>query len=249
VWPTPEKTFAAFELALRMGAHWLEQDLQLTADGELVVLHDARLDRTARGPGSVATGPVRERTLPELGACEVGSWFHPRFAVEPLPAFEAVVRRYAGRARLCVELKPELDGAPEALLAALARGGLRDPARLREEVVAQSFHPANLHALRALEPALPLVQLFRTAVGTAELHAQLDAVSAYAVGLGADLRRVDAGLVAAAHARGLRVHVYTANEPAQIAHALAVGVDAIISDFPDRVRARTAWTAPAARAA
>ena len=234
----PENTLAAYDLALAMGADLLEYDIQMSADGVPVILHDESLDRTARGPDGLATGLAADRTLDELRRCEVGSWFHPRFAGEPLPTLEEVLRRYGSRPRLCLEIKPEAEGVGETLLGLLDRHRLRGRARERREILIQSFHPGELRAVHALDPRLALVQLFRTRVETEEVHTRLDAVSEYAVALGANLCRVDAGLVAAAHARGLAVHAFTVNEPAQIERALSLGVDAAITDYPDRVLAR-----------
>ena len=59
----PEHTFAAYDLALRLGADYIEQDLQVTKDGVLVVIHDETLDRTASGPAANCTGPVDQKTL------------------------------------------------------------------------------------------------------------------------------------------------------------------------------------------
>jgi len=138
----PEHTFAAWDLALEMGADYLEQDLQLTADGVLVVLHDERLDRTARGED--CSGPVGERTLAELERCEVGSWFlgsersdaarspggEPEparlFPRQPIPTLDGVLERYGGRGRFYIETKaPErAPGMEEALARVLADHGL-----------------------------------------------------------------------------------------------------------------------------
>ena len=74
----PEHTVAAYDRAVAIGADYLEQDLQITRDGVLVVLHDDTLDRTARGPVSDCTGPVRARTLAQLENCEFGAWFDER---------------------------------------------------------------------------------------------------------------------------------------------------------------------------
>src|SRR3954465_9193700 len=79
----PEPTFASYDLALKMGADYIEQDLQLTSDGVLVVLHDETLDRTARGPAESCTGLVSERTLAQIQQCDAGTWFneaHPDLA-------------------------------------------------------------------------------------------------------------------------------------------------------------------------
>src|SRR5262245_58786795 len=72
----PEHTFAAYDLARALGADYLEQDLQLTSDGVLVVLHDTTLDRTARGLAANCTGLVADKTLAQIKTCDVGTWFN-----------------------------------------------------------------------------------------------------------------------------------------------------------------------------
>src|SRR5687768_1343082 len=84
----PEHTFAAYDLALRMGADYIEQDLHLTKDGVLVVLHDETLDRTARGPVENCSGRVDTKTLAQIKTCDVGSWFAPEYAGERIPTLE-----------------------------------------------------------------------------------------------------------------------------------------------------------------
>jgi glycerophosphoryl diester phosphodiesterase len=79
----PEHTIPAYDLALRLGADYIEQDLQMTGDGVLVVLHDETLDRTARGSGRDCAGPVITKTLEQIKTCDVGSWFneaYPQYA-------------------------------------------------------------------------------------------------------------------------------------------------------------------------
>ena len=75
----PEHTFAAYDLALSQGADYIEQDLQVTKDGVLVVIHDATLDRTATGPAANCTGAVRDKTLAQIKTCDVGNWFNAAF--------------------------------------------------------------------------------------------------------------------------------------------------------------------------
>jgi glycerophosphoryl diester phosphodiesterase len=128
----PEHTLAAYDRALEMGADYIEQDLQMTADGELVVLHDDTLDRTTRGAG--CRGRVIERTLAEVKRCDAGSWFaernparaRPEFAGERVPTLHEVFERYAGRARFYIETKnpEEAPGMEEALVALLRRHAL-----------------------------------------------------------------------------------------------------------------------------
>src|SRR5262245_36726479 len=149
----PEHTFASYDLALEQGADYIEQDLQMTADGVLVVLHDDTLDRTARGPAESCTGPVSEKTLAQLQECEVGSWFneaHPDLA-DPaydglaIPTMEEVLERYGTDVRYYIETKA-LDAQPgmeQALLDLLDAAGLGTPAEGDRQVFIQSFSPAS----------------------------------------------------------------------------------------------------------
>ena len=243
----PEHTLASYDLALAMGAHYIEQDLQLTKDGVLVVLHDPTLDRTARGPAANCAGPVIEKTLAQIKTCDVGSWFNERFpsSARPeyagltVPTLDEVFARYRGRGvRYYIETKnPEQAPGMEAeLLRLLSKYELRAPAAERRQVLIQSFSPASLRTMHALDPSLPLVQLFGDS-GSAAIRAALDRVDDYAVGIGPAMGSVDSALIAAAHARCLEVHPYTVNETAAMQRLLALGVDGMFTNFPDRLAA------------
>src|SRR5215475_6599931 len=82
----PENTLAAFRRAQELGAHMIELDVQLTRDGEVVVMHDWTLARTTDGRGRVAS-----RTLAELRQLDAGSWFDPGYAREPVPTLREVL--------------------------------------------------------------------------------------------------------------------------------------------------------------
>jgi glycerophosphoryl diester phosphodiesterase len=245
----PEHTLAAYDLALAAGADYIEQDLQLTRDGVLVALHDPTLDRTARGPAEHCTGPVIEKTLAQIRTCDVGSWFNaafpaaarPEYAGLRIPTLDEVLARYGRRARYYVETKNPEDapGMEEALLALLDRHGLRAaPAGRPPRVLVQSFSRASLVRLHALDPALPLVQLFAHPAATSgSIRAALDDVRSYAVAIGPSRLATDAALVAAAHARCLDVHPYTVNETAEMTALVARGVDGMFTNFPARLRA------------
>jgi len=231
-----------------MGADYIEQDLQLTSDGVLVALHDPTLDRTARGPAENCTGLVIEKTLAQLRTCDVGSWFNeafpdrarPEYASLPIPTLDELFRRYGHRARYYIETKnpEEAPGMEEALLRLMSQYQLRTPAAERRQVLIQSFSAASLQKIHQLDPRLPLVQLFGGPASTSALvRARLDAVQRYAVGIGPAKSAVDAALVAAAHARCLDVHPYTVNESREMASLVALGVDGMFTNFPDRLRA------------
>ena len=100
----------------------------------------------------------------------------------------------------------------------------------------QSFSPASLRQIHTLDPSLPLVQLFGGPQGTsAAIRARLDAVRAYAIGIGPERRSVDSALVAAAHGAELVVHPYTVNDTTEMRRLITLGVDGMFTNYPDRL--------------
>src|SRR5919199_3213688 len=87
----PEHTFASYDLALKLGADYIEQDLQMTKDGVLVVMHDKTLNRTATAPEGLPArycrGPVIKRTLEQIKQCDVGSWFNEEYPQHAKPGY------------------------------------------------------------------------------------------------------------------------------------------------------------------
>lgn len=240
----PEHTFAAWDLALDAGADYLEQDLQMTADGVLVVLHDDTLDRTARGEG--CTGPVRERSVEQLAGCDVGSWFNerwpdrarPEFAGLRIPTFREVLERYAGRARFYVETKnpAEAPGMEQALVELLDEFDLLASVETPPQVIVQSFSPESLLALGQMAPRLPRVQLLSDEYDADRTVELLPRIASFAQGIGPWHGNVTSRLVEAAAAQGLVLHPYTVNEPERMSALLAMGVDGMFTDRPDALR-------------
>ena len=241
----PEHTFAAYDLAIEQGADHIEQDLQLTADGVLVVLHDATLDRTARGPAGSCTGPVAEKTLAQIQECEVGSWFNethperadPAFVGLRIPTMEQVLDRYGADVRYYIEIKAleAGSGMEEPLLGLLADAGLLEPTAGTRPVYVQSFGADVLRTVHELRPDLPLVQLIPN-TGAPVDPAVLDRAPAYAVVIGPPAASTDEALVALAHERCLDVHPYTVDDPVEIDRLLRAGVDGMFTNEPDVLR-------------
>lgn len=220
----PELTRPAFERALELGVDMIELDVQLTRDGRLAVLHDRQLGRTVAGQG-----PVRERSLAELQALDAGGWFAPRWQGATVPALDDVLAWTAGRAELNVEIKSpaeDWEATAAALLDLLQR---RD--RLAGTIVS-SFQMGALAAVRRRSAAARLGVLWQTA-DLDPMWQEAAALEALAVhplwGL------VDAQVVAEARRRGRRLIVWTVNDADAIAHLIGLGVDGIISDFPERL--------------
>ena len=230
----PEHTFPSYDLAARIGVDYLEQDLQMTKDGVLVVMHDPTLDRTTNGRGDVIA-----HTLAEIKQLDAGSWFKAEFRDARVPTLREVFERYGQSAKYYIETKnpEEAPGMEEKLLALINEFGLRDGAVERWQVLIQSFSRESLLKIKGMDAELPLIQLIEKRYDSAEIRAQLDIIKTYAVGIGPSRTSVDDDLVAAVHDHGLHIHPYTVNDEDEMRRLIELGVDGMFSDFPDRLKA------------
>jgi glycerophosphoryl diester phosphodiesterase len=208
-----EHSFAAYDLALAQGADALELDVRSTSDGRLVVLHDARLLRTARDPRAIAS----------LCAAELASL---DATVRP-PTLAAVLDRYGTTTRWLIELKDPTPASDRAVAVALTARGLADAA------VVQSFNVAALRRLRMSIPSLVVAPLYWRAPTARRMRA----VATFAAAVGVRHAAVDMTLLLRARACGLDVQAWTANAPDDIERLVALGVGGIITDVPDVARA------------
>lgn len=210
----PENTLKAIRLALALGAGAIEIDVQL-ADGELWVFHDRRLERCTDGSG-VLTAQSRAY----LASLDAGEG-------EGIPTLWQVMEAIAGQVELHIELK----GAQTAdEVARLTRRAEAELGFAPTQWVVSSFHHPELARFAALRPDIRLGALTSTIPLTlAKFAAELGAWS-----LNCDVDFVDQSLVQDAHDRGLKVLVYTVDEPADQAMLAAIGVDGIFTNRPDR---------------
>jgi glycerophosphoryl diester phosphodiesterase len=226
----PEHTFASYDRAIEMGADYIEQDLQVTKDGVLVVMHDTTLNRTARGPAENCTGAVDTKTLEQIKTCNAGAWFGAEWADQKIPTLEEVFQRYGKTVNYYIETKapdPE-DHMEERLLALLDKYDLRESAVNRWQVLIQSFSADSLKTVHAMDPRLPLIFLGNPSVANIPSYAD------YAVGLGPSFgASINAAWVNTAHASCLDVHPYTINTAANMNAALNAGVDGMFTNFSD----------------
>ncbi|MDX2183509.1 MAG: glycerophosphodiester phosphodiesterase family protein [Gemmatimonadaceae bacterium] len=254
-WEAPEHTMAAYGQAVAAGADYIEQDLQFTADAQLLVLHDETGARTLRGAG--CDGEIATQPLRHWQQCDAGSWFNERapdrrraaYADERPPVLRAVLQRYPA-ARFYIETKApdRAPGMEDSLVAELTRAGLRTPDAVRaRRVLLQSFSAASIRRLATLAPELPRVQLLERGelAASGDVDGALARIAQSAGGIGPSRLDVTPALVRAAHAHCLVVHPYTVNEPAEMRRLAAAGVDGMFSDRPNLVRQATAGEAPA----
>jgi glycerophosphoryl diester phosphodiesterase len=208
-----EHSFAAYDLALTQGADALELDVRSTSDGQLVVLHDSRLLRTARDPRAIAG----------LCAAELATLDD---AVRP-PTLAAVLDRYGTATRWLVELKDLTPASEHRVGVALAARGLEDLA------IVQGFDVTALRRLRCSMPSLLVAPLYRHTPSARRLRV----VATFAVGVGVRHAAVDSALLLRARACGLAVNAWTANARADVERLVGLGVDGVITDVPDVARA------------
>ena len=221
----PENTLAGIDAALEGGADAVEIDVRATADGELVLMHDATLERTvgdARAPGAV--------TLEELRTLEVLDPFGEA-GPQPIPSFEETLACVAGRRLLVIELKES--GLEERVASAIRAAGAVDWSWI------WCFQPAVVEASRAAMPEVPAWLTFsaRTSAYLGDVDPFEFAPRIGAAGISVQHLQVTTELVERAHRRGLLVATWTVNEPADLARVCDAGADAICGDFPDRTLA------------
>lgn len=225
----PEHTMAAYRQAIADGADALECDVRLTADHRLVCVHDRRVERTSDGRGAVS-----EMTYEELRALDFGAWKGPGHAGARVLLFEDLVREALAApypVGLAVETKhpTRAGGRLEAELASLlGEYGLADGSAGRIEVM--SFSRTALTRMHRLAPGLPAVYLIERGVRPVRPPYATHA------GPGIELVRRDPGLVARLKAKGLRVRVWTVDEPEDVELCVRLGVDTLITNRPRDVR-------------
>jgi len=218
----PENTTAAFDLALELGAHHIEFDVELSSDGHIVVIHDDTLDRTTNGSDLVTA-----RTLAELRRLDAGSWFGARFAGERIPIYSDVLKRYRGRAHLHTEIKGQ-----SPVLARRVADVVRTRC-MQQQVTLTSFHLKQLEEIRASAPELATGWLVDEV--TEKVMAE-----ARAMGLSQICPRADGitpELVGRLHAEGFVVRAWGVNDEELMARVVAAGADGATVNWPDRLLA------------
>lgn len=221
----PENTLSAVRKAIESGADYAEVDVQQTADGVVVLLHDSDLKRVAGDPRSIG-----ELTYDEVRKLDVGSYFDIAFVGERVPALAEVINLCRGRIRLNIELK--FYGPDRRLAEAVAR--LVREQDFESDCLVTSFNRDALREVKRHNPRVRTGLIIAYALGDVS-RLEVDALSVRADWLSDDVLR-------AAHRLGKEVHVWTVNDAGQMARLIKRGVDNIITDDPDiLIRVRDEW--------
>ncbi len=234
----PENTMAAFQMALDLGVDMIELDVRNTHDEEIVVFHDETLDRTTNG-----AGPVHDYTLAELKKLDAGSWFDPKFSDERIPTLKEVldlVSSAKGKCKVLIEIKhmdhPHYHDFAEKLIDVI-----REEENGYDWIILQSMetdyidaaHDYDEHVqtkkLMIGEDSAPLIAFYietKMHLGHAKENDRMKA-------LNPEYHTLSTRRVFRMHARGFEVYTYSPNNREDMVKMLHMGVDGIITDFPE----------------
>jgi glycerophosphoryl diester phosphodiesterase len=215
----PENTLLAFRKAIEAGATSIELDVHVSADSELIVIHDATVDRTSNGHGAVA-----ELTAAQIAKLDAGSWKSPEFAEEKIPTLEeALALTLESNVIFNVEVKK-------------FAGGLRDAKRLTDLLqryaprgsthIVSSFDLEALLQVRQADDSIPLALL-----GSQGSLLLPEAVKHHFPWIHCYFRTVNRELMSAAHRQNIKVMIWTVDQPALLQHYIRLDVDKICSNY------------------
>jgi len=220
----PENTLAAFSDAAKLPIHGVEFDVHMTKDGELVIIHDEKVDRTSNGKGY-----VKDKTLAELRNYDFGSWFSPKFKGERIPTLEEVLDIYSDTSHhLNIELKSDVinyPGMTEKVLDVVSN------LNLDHRIVISSF---NLDAIRTVEELAPHIET--GALFLKPLKNPLETVLAIpADALHIRFKTALKPAMQPVYTAKIPVRVYTVNTIKYLNNLNNIGVEAIFTDFPEEM--------------
>jgi len=223
----PENTLAAFRAAIDAGCDMIELDVHLSRDRRVVVIHDDRLERTTGGSGKVA-----DRTFAELQRLDAGSWFDPRYSGERIPALAEVLSLTRDRILVNIELKKGKRHLPYTMeeLADLALGEV-ERADLSDQVLFSSFDRAAIDRILERNPRLHAALITDKPWKRPE---DPGGGKRYPT-LNCRFTVLNEENIRLARAGGVRIHAWTVNAPEEMRKAIALGVDGIITNHPDRL--------------
>jgi len=229
----PENTLAAFRLASRLGAHWLEFDVSLLGDATPVLHHDATLERCTD-----ATGPLDRLAVADLAGIDAGGWFSAQYAGEPLATL-AQALDLIDELDLSANLEMKPHGAPPEPIARTVAMALGTRPSAYARILVSSYDLGALEALRRLMPEQPLAVIYKdppadwpealAALGACSLHIRHQYLT----------REILAG----ARAQGFHVRVYTVNDPPRMEPFRAAGLSGVFTDHPPLFLDDPAWAA------
>lgn len=236
----PEHTMAAYEMGEEMGADYIEIDLQMTEDDELIAMHDEDVSRTTDSEGEVG-----HFTLEDMTGLDAGSWFnqaHPSkaqtvFQDEHVLSLEEIFDRFGHDANYYIETKfPETSpNMVDELFATLEKHDLLDDTMDDGHVLIQSCSKDSLKEVHERDDTIPLIQLVCFGSIPDTIDKELADISEYAIGIGANHKYLSKEYVQRVRDAGLLMHPYTVNQKSDMKRLLDWGATGFFTNYPDRL--------------
>lgn len=238
----PEHSYASYDLShFDMHADYIELDVQMTLDGEIIVMHDETIDRTG-----LSQGVIKEMTLEEIKQICIGKWFNEKFPErahdyyeeQTVPTLREVFERY-GQANYYIETKsPDIyPGMEDALTKILDEYGLLNAARMKNyQTVIQSFSLESLIKMSKLKPGIPLLLLCKKGVLREMSDAELLKIQSFVYAVGPNYKDLDEELICRMHGLGFLVFPYTLNDEKDMERLIDAGIDGAFTNNPDLLR-------------
>ena len=231
----PEHTLVSYEMGEKMHGDYIEIDLQMTKDGQLIAMHDEKLDRTTDG-----TGIVKDYTLEQIKQLDAGSWFNekypqyakPEYEGLKVPSLEEIFQKFGKNASYYIETKsPDIyPGMEKELLRLVNKYKIN-----KKTLLIQSFSQESLKIMHDLDPSVKLIQLLSYQSNATVTDAQIAEVKKYAIGVGPNHTYLNEEYIQKIVGSGLEIHPYTVNEKERMKQLIDWGVTGMFTNFPDRL--------------
>ena len=231
----PEHTITSYQMGEKMHGDYIEIDLQMTKDGQLIAMHDETVDRTTDG-----TGLVKNYTVDQIKQLDAGSWFNekypqsanPEYVGLQVPTLEEIFQKFGKNASYYIETKsPEIyPGMEKELLRLVDRYDIN-----KKTLLVQSFSAGSLKIMNELDPSVKLVQLLSYTKNAVITDAEIAAIKEYAMGVGPNHTYLNEEYVQKVVNSGLEIHPYTVNEKERMKQLIDWGVTGIFTNFPDKL--------------
>lgn len=212
----PENTIPAFKGAIQVGADWAELDVQQTADGEVIVMHDSNLKRT--------TGldkEVWQVTWNEIKDLDNGSWFDKKYQTVRIPTLEEVLKVCRGKIHLNIEIKPS--GHDKDLEEQVAK--LLKKYHMRDTCVVSSLKYDSLRKIKQADDSIETAYITSVSYGN---FTDLE----YADGYSVESTLLSKSFVNKAQKTGKQIYVWTVNSEERLEKVVGMGIDNVITDDP-----------------
>ena len=227
----PENTLAAVKAAIEMGVDMVELDVHQTRDDIAVVIHDKTVNRTSNGKGK-----VKDFTFDELQVLDSGSWFHPKFKNEKIPSLESVLQEVKGKVKLLIEVKEtKYSGIEKNIVQLLNKYDAKN------WCIIQAFETGVLNNIQKLDPSIEIHKLVVGDIPGLPLHIDncLRTGNIYkynnTASINPNFKFVNKKTIQKIHGQGQKINTWTVNEQGDMEKMIKMGVDGIITNYPDQL--------------